>query len=188
MTKEEFDILWAIVFGSGTADHSAKYIQQDETEMWELCQRLTKLNPQKGLELGNAFGGTTLFWQALAPLVVSVDLEPAFHVDGMFPLDRLKDVKFILGDSHDQETLDQTKEFAPYDFLFIDGDHTREGVRKDYEMYAPLIRVGGIVAFHDWGYEAGPVSHYPVRECIASTGLTPEIIQYSHFGIAVLYM
>ena len=188
MIKEEFDILWALCFGGGTPDHSASYIQQDETEVWELCQRLAKLNPQKALEIGNAAGGTTLFWRALAPLVVSIDLEPTGSGDGKFPLDRLDDVEFIFGDSHDQETLRQAEEFAPYDFLFIDGDHTTEGVRKDYDMYAPLVRKGGIVAFHDWGYEAGPPSHYPIRQCIASTGITPEIIQHSHFGIAVLHV
>ncbi len=188
MTRKEFDELWAIVFDVGTPDNVAKYIQQDETEMWELCTRLSKLNPQKGLEIGNASGGTTFFWKALSPIVVSIDLEPAGSADGKFTLDRLKDVKFILGDSHASETLEQAKEFAPYDFLFIDGDHTREGVSLDYEMYSPLVRSGGIVAFHDWGYQAGPVSHYPIRECIAKSGLTPEIIQHSHFGIAVLYV
>jgi predicted O-methyltransferase YrrM len=35
------------------------------------------------------------------------------------------------------------------DFLFIDGDHTYEGVRKDFEMYGKLVRRGGIIAFHD---------------------------------------
>jgi len=35
------------------------------------------------------------------------------------------------------------------DFLFIDGDHTYEGVRRDFEMYSPLVRGGGAVAFHD---------------------------------------
>jgi hypothetical protein len=33
--------------------------------------------------------------------------------------------------------------------LFIDGDHTYDGVRQDYEMYAPLVRPGGLVGFHD---------------------------------------
>jgi hypothetical protein len=33
--------------------------------------------------------------------------------------------------------------------LFIDGDHTYEGVRRDFEMYSPLVRKGGIIAFHD---------------------------------------
>lgn len=189
MTKEEFDAMWTIVFGSGTSDgtNAPLYIQQDKTEMWEFCQKLAKLNPQKGLEIGNACGGTTLFWQALAPLVVSIDLEPASHVDGKFPLDRLKDVTFILGDSHDQETLRQAEKFAPYDFLFIDGDHEPEGVLEDYQMYSPLVRLGGIVGFHDWGYQHAS-GLWPIQECIKTTGKTPHVIQHSHFGIAVLYV
>jgi len=33
--------------------------------------------------------------------------------------------------------------------LFIDWDHSYEGVKKDFEMYLPLVKEGGIVAFHD---------------------------------------
>ena len=35
------------------------------------------------------------------------------------------------------------------DFLFIDGDHSYEGVKKDFEMYSPLVGSGGIIALHD---------------------------------------
>jgi predicted O-methyltransferase YrrM len=35
------------------------------------------------------------------------------------------------------------------DFLFIDGDHTYKGVKEDFEMYSPLVRKGGVIAFHD---------------------------------------
>jgi predicted O-methyltransferase YrrM len=35
------------------------------------------------------------------------------------------------------------------DVLFVDGDHTLEGVEADFRMYSPLVRNGGIVAFHD---------------------------------------
>ena len=35
------------------------------------------------------------------------------------------------------------------DFLFIDGDHTVEGVTKDFLLYRPLVRKGGVIAFHD---------------------------------------
>jgi predicted O-methyltransferase YrrM len=35
------------------------------------------------------------------------------------------------------------------DFLFIDGDNTYEGVKKDFEMYSLLVRNGGVIAFHD---------------------------------------
>lgn len=35
------------------------------------------------------------------------------------------------------------------DFLFIDGDHSYEGVEQDFEMYAPFVKKGGIICFHD---------------------------------------
>jgi predicted O-methyltransferase YrrM len=35
------------------------------------------------------------------------------------------------------------------DLLFIDGDHTYEGVKSDFEMYSPLARDGAVIAFHD---------------------------------------
>ena len=35
------------------------------------------------------------------------------------------------------------------DFLFLDGDHTYEGIRQDFEMYSPLVKKGGIIGFHD---------------------------------------
>lgn len=36
------------------------------------------------------------------------------------------------------------------DFLFIDGDHSIEGVTSDWESFSPFVRSGGIVAFHDY--------------------------------------
>ena len=37
----------------------------------------------------------------------------------------------------------------PVDFLFIDGDHTEQGVTADWEDYRGFVRSGGLVAFHD---------------------------------------
>lgn len=34
-------------------------------------------------------------------------------------------------------------------FLFIDADHSYEGVKKDYELFAPFLVSGGILALHD---------------------------------------
>lgn len=34
--------------------------------------------------------------------------------------------------------------------LFIDGDHSYEGVQKDCQLYLPLLRSGGYVGFHDY--------------------------------------
>lgn len=58
----------------------------------------------------------------------------------------------IRRNSHDLTTLFELKKILgkrKIDFLFIDGDHTYEGVKKDFAMYSPLVREGGIIAFHD---------------------------------------
>jgi predicted O-methyltransferase YrrM len=37
----------------------------------------------------------------------------------------------------------------PIDLVFIDGDHSAEGCRADWELWHPLVSERGIVAFHD---------------------------------------
>jgi MMP 1-O-methyltransferase len=39
------------------------------------------------------------------------------------------------------------------DFLFIDGDHSIAGCDFDFQHYAPAVKAGGLIAFHD--YEPG---------------------------------
>ena len=38
---------------------------------------------------------------------------------------------------------------GPIDFLFIDGDHSEEGCRRDWDMWHGFVEPGGVVAFHD---------------------------------------
>jgi predicted O-methyltransferase YrrM len=38
---------------------------------------------------------------------------------------------------------------ATVDFIFIDGDHSYEGIRKDWQLYAGLLKADGIMALHD---------------------------------------
>jgi predicted O-methyltransferase YrrM len=35
------------------------------------------------------------------------------------------------------------------DFIFIDGDHSYEGLKKDWELYSPRVVLNGIIALHD---------------------------------------
>ncbi|MAW26219.1 MAG: hypothetical protein CMQ84_09590 [Gammaproteobacteria bacterium] len=59
----------------------------------------------------------------------------------------------IEGDSHSPEVLRQLDEYLgtekKVDFLFIDGDHTYQGVKRDFLMYKRFVNTGGFVAFHD---------------------------------------
>jgi predicted O-methyltransferase YrrM len=38
---------------------------------------------------------------------------------------------------------------GPVDFVFIDGDHSYEGIRNDWSVWSPLVASGGVVALHD---------------------------------------
>jgi len=56
----------------------------------------------------------------------------------------------ILGNTHDEETLNRLKaklDGRAINLLFIDASHVYEDAKRDYEMYAPLVR--NIIAFHD---------------------------------------
>lgn len=35
------------------------------------------------------------------------------------------------------------------DFIFIDGDHSLEGIRKDWDLFSKKVMQGGIIALHD---------------------------------------
>ncbi|MBA7660163.1 hypothetical protein ES703_68162 [subsurface metagenome] len=58
----------------------------------------------------------------------------------------------VRADSHDEKTFSEVVEILKgneIDFLFIDGDHSYEGVKKDFEMYSSLVTKNGIISFHD---------------------------------------
>jgi predicted O-methyltransferase YrrM len=60
----------------------------------------------------------------------------------------------LRGDSQSDAMLARVREAiggggAAADVLFIDGDHRYEGVSRDFALYSPLVRDGGLIAFHD---------------------------------------
>jgi predicted O-methyltransferase YrrM len=48
------------------------------------------------------------------------------------------------------------------DFLFLDGSHMYEDVKRDFEIYAPMVRQGGLIMFHDilYRYDEGDVPRF----------------------------
>ena len=73
-----------------------------------------------------------------------------------FFVDRLQRYKLTEWCEVIRATSDQAaiKWDRPIDLLFIDGDHTYEGVKRDFDLFLKWVRPTGIVAFHDtlWGY------------------------------------
>lgn len=43
---------------------------------------------------------------------------------------------------------------ASLDFVFVDGDHSSEGVLRDAQTWWPKVRPGGLLFFHDYGNTA----------------------------------
>lgn len=137
---------------------------QVRDEIAELLAILDKLKPRALLEIGTANGGTLFLFTRVAisdATIISVDL-PGGPFGGGYPRWKIplyksftrdgQKIFLIRSDSHNPKTLNQVKEIlgnGRLDFLFIDGDHTYEGVKRDFEMYSPLVRKGGIIAFHD---------------------------------------
>lgn len=57
-------------------------------------------------------------------------------------------VNILRGLSHEMAT---QVEDGSLDFVFIDGDHSLEGVQKDLETWFPKLREGGFLCGHDYG-------------------------------------
>jgi predicted O-methyltransferase YrrM len=120
--------------------------------------------PRAVLEIGTAGGGTLFsLVQAAAPdaVIVSVDL-PEGQFGGGYPrwrepvyrafVSQRQHLALIRADSHRAQTYDAVTSALggrELDLLMIDGDHTHEGVKEDFETYTRLVAPGGVVALHD---------------------------------------
>lgn len=64
----------------------------------------------------------------------------------------------IIGSSAEERVIKHALNISKihqYDILFIDGDHSYEGVRKDTINYLPILREGGYLVFHDTQHIGG---------------------------------
>ena len=149
---------------------------QNQYEITQLMMTLDKMKPKSILEIGTDKGGTLFLFSRAASgdaSIISINLPGGWFVSGAgYPKWRIplykrfvlpnQRVHLIMGDSHDETTLEEVKAILDgkkIDFLFIDGDHTYEGIKKDFKMYSPLVEKNGMIAFHDI------VTHLPESEC-----------------------
>lgn len=147
---------------------------QRPLELVRLVRLVKRLRPRTVVEIGTYSGGTLRSWcqcAAAVALIVSIDL-PGGEFGGGYDPTRAQHIQtfarpkqrlvLVQGDSHTAEIQDRLRwelDGRQIDFLFIDGDHSYDGVKADFEEYAPLVRSGGVVAFHD-------VAEYPeLPEC-----------------------
>ena len=105
---------------------------------------ISDVNCNNALEIGSANGGLTYILSEIFNKVVAIDLK---HEVGY----EKENIIRLTVNSHDMpiERWEEIVKFSPYDLIFIDGDHTVEGVKQDYLLFKPLLSKLGVIALHD---------------------------------------
>jgi predicted O-methyltransferase YrrM len=144
---------------------SEKYkIQQKKWEWLSFLELVEKENPTNIMEIGCYDGGTTWGLANLCKNMVTIDA----HNPSRFDVEDMKkfcNYTYIGSNSHEISLVEKVKNIlGEIDVLFIDGDHTYEGAFQDYLMYSPLVKIGGLVAFHD----VVDSHHHRIQNCYVS--------------------
>jgi cephalosporin hydroxylase len=146
---------------------------QKVPELEPLVALVRERRPRTVVEIGSLNGGTLFAWCQVADpdaLIVSIDLPRGMFGGGYSWRDARRFRKYALPgqelhtlrrDSHDPKTIRRVEGLLAgrsIDFLLIDGDHSYDGVKRDWQLYEPLVAEGGLIAFHDiLEHEAQPL-------------------------------
>jgi predicted O-methyltransferase YrrM len=147
-------------------------IQQQEWECMEFLFRVKdELKPERTVELGTWKGGNAILLSLVtSKITISLDIHD---------YDRNEAINYIrnnglnatlpLADCRAPETIANTKMCldGPIDLLFIDDGHCIEEVTEDHRLWAPLVRSGGWIVFHDINPDAN----------LLAPGVHPSICQ-----------
>lgn len=128
-------------------------IQQHESEFREFIGRVEKeLKPRRTVELGTWRGTTAaLLSHVTSDIVVSLDIQDYGGKDEALAISGRTRPTYKLSSAREQETVDATMRLlgGEIDLLFIDDGHRIEEVTEEHKLWAPMVRIGGWIVFHD---------------------------------------
>jgi predicted O-methyltransferase YrrM len=184
-TQKSLDIVREISYNVSTFHHHY-HILYDIAETFGS----NKINY---IEIGAYAGGSScLMLQRLNTTVISIDLGEPIPKGQVFEnvinyKNNNNYYKYIQGNSQVVETKNQVIEALSnskilgysnkIDILFIDGDHSFNGVVADFNMYSDLVSIGGYIIFDDYRDNI----HSPdVKKVVDS--LIPSLSDYEIIG------
>jgi predicted O-methyltransferase YrrM len=130
-------------------------VVQRDVEILGMLRILSARDPRTACEIGTKESGNLLLLAKTLPglrVLIGLDLEIRNELRLRYLLRSGPRMVLLAGDSHLSRTrarVAQALQGRALDFLFIDGDHSYEGVKADFLDYRSLVRDGGLIAFHD---------------------------------------
>lgn len=141
--KDEF-VDWPFL---GQEQIPQEFVRLDPWEA-EYVYMIGKQSKTAIVEIGRFHGGSTILLAGSngSVKVHSIDIDPVDDESLQAIIDKLHfdNIKLIVGDSTSPSNV-----ISNFDVLFIDGDHSYEGVKADMENWYPALEVGGHVILHD---------------------------------------
>lgn len=141
------DLAWVAV-----TQHGASQIPDELAAVVEL---VAEAEPGTLAELGCDLGGTLWAWRQICLRVYGITAKDNGTASGGQGNDRplvTHGATVRIWDSHSIYSRNWlARELAgdPLDVLVIDADHSYRGVKRDYALYTPLVRPGGLILLHD---------------------------------------
>lgn len=130
-------------------NHGLARLRLDEAAY--LYRLTASLGAPRAVEIGRFQGGTTFLLAHAGAEVLSVDLDveaqavrAAALAEALTRAGLRERVTLVVADSRAYPAAE-----GAYDLLFVDGDHSRDGVLADVQNWWPALRSGGHALFHD---------------------------------------
>jgi len=165
------------------------FANQYPSEIGAVCDLVRPMSPKVIVEIGTSRGGTLYLLSRLVQpggMVISIDkpgepgsVRPVMRtVYRSFGKKNGVQVVTLDRDSHASSThaeIERLLAGRQIDFLFIDGDHSYDGVKADFVSYRRWVAPHGVIAMHD---VAHPDTHHSIEVPRFWRELTAESFQH----------
>jgi len=125
--------------------------------LYDICNSIDNDNI-KYFEIGSFAGGSASLMSTNSKVSYCYSLDIGYPVNKEIPIRNVNNFKhnkceyeYIEGDSTNVDIVRQvTEKITNIDILFIDGEHSRNGVISDFNNYEKIVKQNGYIVFDDY--------------------------------------
>lgn len=153
------------------------FLQQNPTEISEILNFLIKTDKdfEFMLEVGSASGANAKVFCEILKIKELFIVDDNQHGRHNLRPENLKNIKYqeFIGNSQGEEAYNWVKQFnKKFDIIYIDADHSYQGVMNDIKNYTPFLADNGYMVFHD---------------SLACEGVSKALKNISKFGMQEIF-